>query len=213
MPPGLVFLNYFVFLIFGNGYTGFFVLTGIKITAYTLSAFMAIKFLGIEKDRKNLVFFLLLFFLYLAFSANENFGMIIDLWLIVFLQTAFLYALNFYDKTRSWKYIFWLIILMFFMPLVSPGISLASVVLVLLYALCNILRIFKSIPGHSPVSTCLRAVFVFAPRRWSLIPFFLMGVSFMLSISLWTYRNYRVFDEIIPTKSNLPFEFYLSNVK
>jgi hypothetical protein len=37
------------------------------------------------------------------------------------------------------------------------------------------------------------------------------GVIFIASASIWSYRNYLVFDQFIPIKSNLWFEFYLAN--
>jgi len=182
MLPVLVYLIFFVISVFGNGYLGFIILTGVKLLCYVLALYMAIKFLRIEKDIEHLILFLLLFFLYFVFSPYENFGMIIDLWLIVFVEMSFLYAFIAYHQTHHTRYFIYLLGVLFLIPLLSPGFALASATIVLLYILNTIRNNFKTLPENSALSAYIKAVFARKSGQRSLLPFVLMGLSFMLSI-------------------------------
>jgi hypothetical protein len=212
MLPVLVYLITAVISVFGNGYAGFYVLTAIKILCYTGSVWMSLKILKIDHDAKWIVLFLMLFFLFFLFSPYENFGMIIDLWLIVFIQAGFFFTFVFYTRTGGRIYLTGLTLVMFLVPLIAPGFAFPSILIMLLYVLSNIKNGFRHLPGNRPFASYVKAIYIHGPKRRIFLPYVLPGFSFMLAVALWTGRNYRVLDTFVLSKSNMPFEFYLANV-
>jgi hypothetical protein len=202
IPPILVFIISGGFLLFGKSVGAFVFLSFIKFITYTVIFYFLIKTLRLVNVKLNYIILLSIFLLYILFSPRDNFESIHDFWLPQLLVILFLYysikVYHFGSENQVGLYI-----VVFLSPLINPSYALAF--MVMLGIIAFLIPISKGLlaknkhdlPGIIKKSFVTILTFCFV---------------FIFSISIWSARNYMVFNKFIPIKSNMWFEFYLTNI-
>lgn len=211
--PIVVLLIAATFKITGITIISFLILTIIKFLGYFICFYLVLESLTIVNQKVNIKIAFLLFLLFILFSPHQNFLIVCDLWIIGLAISAFLYSfLKFYYTESKSGYAI-LLLICFFTPLISPSFALGIITIIslktiqiiyLIYKKMNLktyMMLSKSVPDKS--SKIFKKV---------LINYAGLLFAFIFSISIWTTRNFLVFHQIIPSKSNMWFEFYLTNV-
>jgi len=103
-------------------------------------------------------------------------------------------------RLRSKKSIYLLCILSFVLPITIPTIGLALALILAYLFFQDIYKLKFSFTGERFLRLGYAKYVV------------LFAFIFSLPLSAWIYRNYTVFDKIIPSKSNMWYEFYMANV-
>ena len=210
MPPFLVYFIYFFFLVFGNGLLTFLLLTIIKFLTYSVSFILLLKTLEYCKIKQSPIVIWLLFILYLFMSIYQNFKTVNDYWLFSLLICLFTYAYIQYKSNGSRKGFFLLIGCFLLAPIISPGLVVSFAAVAVFDYLYGVIRGISV--GLNPMDW-IRQFFIDCFKNVkSLSQLCLFGLAMIISTFLWTYRNYEVFHTFIPIKSNMWFEFYMSNV-
>jgi hypothetical protein len=202
VPPILVFLLSFGFLLFGKSLGAFIFLSLIKFTTYAVVFYFLVKTLRNSNLKINHPFLILVFLLYFLFSPRDNFESIHDFWIPQLLVIMFLYySTKFYNSGYTAKLP--LLIIIFITPLVNPSYALAFMAVLAVVLL--IIPVLSTLKTKDPR-------LIYQNSKNGLTWFVTFCIAFLLSISLWTIRNYIVFEKFIPVKSNMWFEFYLANI-
>jgi hypothetical protein len=123
-----------------------------------------------------------------------------DQQLMILLAVLTLYGLVVYFQKGKRG---WLFFLALTLPLFNPALTLAFAVI--LFAV----SFLKLIPLGLPWS---RHFYTHPAVKRTCGTLGAVVVGFVISTGLWTYRNYQAFGRFIPSKSNLWYEFYQSNV-
>jgi len=209
--PFLVLLIAIVFKITGISITSYIILAGVKFLSFALSFYLVARTLSISQELWKLLLFFLIFITYFLFSPNQNLVMVCDLWIITLLVAAFIYSLDSLITSDQFKGFYLLIIVFFFAPLISPPFALGFLVIISLLAFWNILSYFKNFKSENKT---VRGLFILKTLKPKLIitGFLSLVLVFCISTSIWTIRNFIVFDKFIPSKSNMWFEFYITNI-
>lgn len=129
-----------------------------------------------------------------------------DPWLNLFLSCSMLYLVVGQVYSDSRREHVGVLLLAFVLPVTSPALALAFLVLQVAVFL---LRCSPSTPGGQPSAG--RSTQRVVLSRSAIRRLILVLALFASSTLLWTYRNYRVFETVIPVKSNLWFDFYQAN--
>ena len=201
VPPFLVYVFVPIYKIIGDNFAARFFIMFIQMIGLSVGFYFLLKAWALTTFKKNnLLIFLIFFFLLYSYSI-QIFRMINDLWLYIFISCLLIYGLTNYIKFG--KSIKVLVILAILIPLAAPIFVPGFITIMALLFISDLgqkfnLRFLKIFPE------------IVKPRFLHII---LIGIVFVLSVSIWTIRNYIVFDKLIPSKSNQWFEFYLSNVK
>jgi hypothetical protein len=190
MPPLFVFLLAGVFKIFGvKSIASMWVVFLIKYIALAASMYLLLsnaKRVGYEKFKYLLA---LLFVLMIYFNRDAFFRSLHDEWLNLFLACWMLYAFSAQvtePSKTNWVQLFLLATLL---PLTNPALTLA----------------FAITEGW----VFLRARAGTSQRQW--VSFGAIFALLAASTFVWTFRNYQVFDRLIPIKSNFWYDFYQAN--
>ena len=210
MPPFLVYLIYAVFSCFGKTVAAFLVLSLIKFATYSLSYLLLVKSINFSGLKQNGVVIWIMFMCYIFLSIYQNFKALNDYWLFTLLISLFIYYYLRYRKAENGKNLFFLATVLFFAPLISPGITISFVIII---GLDYIVTVNQALFVNNK-SPKLKLFFINCfrdTRRLSRL--FIIVLAILCSTSLWTIRNFVVFNKLIPIKSNAWFEFYLSNVE
>ncbi len=209
--PFLIILIAFVFKITGVSLISYIILAGIKFLSLALSFYFILKVLSIDNDRRKIITLYLIFCFYFLFSPSQNLVMVCDLWIITLLVSAFLFSSEGFQKADTNRKFYLLILVFFFAPLVSPPFALGFIFIITITVLGVIFL-------RGPKNRMVKRLFPYSDNN---IPDYtkkillrystLIGV-FIISILIWSGRNYYVFKKFIPSKSNMWFEFYITNV-
>jgi hypothetical protein len=211
--PVLTYLIAFAFSLFKTSTVTFFFLTFLKFTTYFFTFYLILKVFRLSEIKVYPILFLLIFLFYFLFSPSEHFRRINDLWISIFVLTAFIYAFLHFMKTGSQKSMVLLIISCFFAPMINPGFALGIMAVLFVSLLLKgffILRKDKT-NYHQSGSTDFFKLIKEAPLQY-FGKISLGIVAFFLAITIWSIRNYSTFKEFIPLKSNMWFEFYMTNI-
>ncbi len=199
MVPGSFLPPLLVFAIFGVSKISFLVLTLFRIICIVLSFNLVLKSKWFGKKWYNNLIFLILFLFYIYLSPKEFFEIIDDLWLnLVF---SFLFIYYFGEFLDNAKKIIPLAIISFLLPITIPGMAVPFVAAIVISFVVYLIQLKSE-----------KKLIMRQSRNIKFIHYFILGASCLLSTSIWTVRNYVVFDKFIPLKSNAAFEFYLSNI-
>ena len=205
-PPLNVYLMALVFVLFGvKSYASMWVLFLIRNAAFAFTAFFLLKISdksGFGKYRWLVVIF---FVLLILLNKNLLLYRVDDVYLITFISSIMVYAMISFVQKPSRKSFILLYILAFILPLTIPSMALAFVVLLFGYFMILSFQIFRNTKEQGHI---VQTIF----RHPSLRAIVLSGFVFIAAVSVWSYRNYLVFDTFIPMKSNLWAEFYFANV-
>lgn len=201
IPPLYTLIFIPVFKLLGDNFSSYMVLLFIQLAGLTLSFYLITKIWSLLKlSKSNFVPFIL--FLFLIFSYKIHFiRMINDLWIYMLLFSVQVYA--FYTYIYGSGKAILLFILAAVIPLSAPVLAPGYVAILTIFFIWGILEKY----GFKQKSLALQ------PRKVRLFHIILCGIIFSAAVSIWAYRNYKVFDQVVLSKSNEWFEFYLSNVK
>ncbi len=202
VTPMLVYVIYGAFLVFGISVKAFVFLSILKFASYALTFYILLKVLEQVKIKINYFILVVIYLLYFLFSPSDNLNSIHDFWLVQLFVSIFLFSLLkvYYDNT---KYMILLSITIFVTPFANSILALA-------FLIVSGLVIFI-IPLFSIIKTNgLKGIVINSKSKF--VRVFALSLVFGLSVSIWSVRNYIVFDKFIPTKSNMWFEFYMSNI-
>jgi hypothetical protein len=211
--PFLILLIAFIFKISGISTLSYIILALIKFIAFAWSFYLISRSLSINEQRWKSMLLFIIFIIYFLFSPSQNLVMVCDLWIITILVAAFIYSINSLITSKDMKGFYLMVIVFFFAPLISPPFALGFVAIISLLAAWNIYSHLKSAKSGN-INNSFRELFIFKAFKTKLlvIGFFSLILVFCLSTSIWTFRNYIVFDKFIPSKSNMWFEFYITNI-
>lgn len=209
--PALVYLHYIAFWLFGiDTLSSFIFLSFFKITAYSLSFFFIIKSLKQNNVNINYLAYSGLFVLFIAFSPTLNFKHTGDLWSYIFLVAWFLYSISKYFNDRK-KGTLHLIIFYLISPLINSSIALAGITV---FGISSLLFLYEQTDSDSKSFFKKIKDSLGSRRNYPYLRnMLLFPVIFLIPVLMWSYRNYKVFDTFIPSKSNLWLEYYFSNIK
>lgn len=202
MPPFWSYLMAGVMVIFGiNTMATSIALLFITKAALALALFFLLR-LANEINSSYRHVSLLLFLGYILINPGPFLLAFHDYWLIAVASMAIPYVLYFHF-IRKTAGIFPVLLLAVLLPLISPVLSLAFVCIV---AWLFLQEYYIHWQNHKELSG------LFTHRTRS-VPRLLLIVSVFLAPAIvWGSRNYMVFDQFIPVKSNLWFDFYQANV-
>ncbi len=196
-PPLLPYFIASIFLLFGQTISAFMIICLLGKLILFFSYVYLLKAFDQFKINYNKVLLFLTILVYFVFfnspgTISINYGTLAILFtgLIMYYSAVFI---------KEGKYIFF-IVAGFLIPILVPSLALPFTVLIALFFFFWLIK-QKSKLSIFPIN-----------KKITLKPFFLIGISFCFSVLIWTTRNYIVFKEIIPSKSNIWFEFYMSNV-
>jgi hypothetical protein len=211
--PFMVLLIALVFKITGISITSYIILAGVKFLSFALSFYLVRRALSISQELWKSLLFFFLFITYFLFSPNQNLVMVCDLWIITLLVAAFINSLNSLITSNYFKGFYLLITVFFFAPLISPPFALGFLVIISLLAFWNIFLYLKNAKSENNNNSAseLFIMKAFKPKP-ILIGFLSLVMALCVSSSIWTIRNFIVFDKFIPSKSNMWFEFYITNI-
>ncbi len=202
VPPVLVLIISGGFLLFGKTFGAFIFLSVIKFICYAVVFYFLLKTLRLVDIKVYHAVLAAIFLLYILFSPRDNFESIHDFWLPQLLVMLFIYhSIKYY--TSETKHPLALYIIIFLSPLINPSYALAFMVVI--GFITFVIPLGVSVKTRNNVS-------LFQTAQKGLVRILGFCLVFTFSIALWTVRNYLVFDKFIPTKSNMWFEFYLTNV-
>ncbi len=196
-PPLLPYIIASIFKLLGQTHSALMIIGLLGKVIIFFSYIYLLKAFDRFQIKYNKVLLFLTILVYFVFfnapgSISINYGTLA----ILFIAFILYYTAVFLSEG---KYAFF-IIAGFLIPVLVPALALPFTVLI---ALFFFIWLIKKISSWS--------YFPFS-EKINLKPFFLIGFSFCFSVLIWTTRNYIVFKEIIPSKSNTWFEFYMSNV-
>ncbi len=198
MPPLLVFYLAGIFTLFGVG-------TPSAIWAAMLSQFFALALCGgllvrlvrFTPYRRYWYVAPLMYAAFLGLRRRDYVMAFHDTWLIHLLLISLTVAFVKYWQDPARPPLRWLLPLAVLLPLTSPNLALAFVVLTALTVGREIwCRSRNSQPWFGPAFRTALA----------------LAAVFVTSIGLWTARNYVTFDQVIPVKSNFWYDFHQANV-
>ncbi len=205
-PPLTVYLMASVFFIFGvKSYASMWVLFLLRNIAFAFTAFFLLKISDKTGYGRYRLLSVLFFVLLIILNKNTLLYRVDDVFLITFLSSVMVYSVVLLIQQPSRKVYITLYILAFVLPLTVPSMALGFVVLMFGYFVILAFQLFKS-------RTTQGSIFQTFLQNPSLRAIVFSGLIFIMGVSMWSYRNYVVFDKFIPIKSNLWVEFYFANV-
>ena len=205
-PPLNVYLMALVFVLFGvKSYASMWILFLIRNAAFAFTAFYLLKISDKSGFGRYRLLVVIFFVLLILLNKNPLLYRVDDVYLITFISSILVYAMVSFVQKPSRKSFILLYILAFILPLTIPSMALAFVVLLFAYFMILSFQIFRNTKERGKV---VPTIF----RHPSLRAIVISGFIFIAAVSVWSYRNYLVFDTFIPIKSNLWAEFYFANV-
>lgn len=212
MPPLLPLLISFSFKLFGVTFAAFVFLSILKMLAFAYSFVVILKSMRISGIKIYPYWYFVLFITYFLMFPNSGFVHIDDTWLNIFVISLFIYSITFYIYEGSKKYFIFLACISFISSWVNPCISLALLSVLFFSFLKLKIREYK-LHGNVENKKAFSIKFFKSIYFLEFIKLYsIIVLCFVFSLSIWGYRNYIVFGKIVPVKSNLWFEFYLSNI-
>jgi len=200
--PLLVWIIALGLLAAGKTMVTFFLLSVVKFVSLSIVLYLIFKIFELLRISKNYIIILSLFLLFLALNFNYLFFDLNDFWLSNLIISVFLYSLLKYKKHKHKKSIIGLYISAIFIPLINPAYTTGIFVIVFFYLfLPDIKTIFGYLLKRRDKKITLKLI-----HSHGLL------LVLMISLSFWSARNYAVFNQFIPVKSNLWFEFHLANI-
>ena len=213
MLPLLVFILTSLFYLGIPKVLTFILLSAIKFSAYTFTFYFILRVFEYSKLKVNYLLFFLVFIFYVLFSPSQNFEKISDLWITVFFTALFIYAyFNFYVNEKQKGFVL-LIIVFGLSPMVNPSYTLGFVFVVFstfIYFLIS--KFYKNKKLLVNYQSFIDTLSTNKQLYRSFYKHLVFAFALLLSTGLWGYRNYIVFDKFIPSKSNMWFEYHLTNV-
>lgn len=197
MPPMLVFIHVLVFKVFGMSYKAYLVLSTIRLFGYILSFYFLLKAKNLSNIPVSNLILAVLFIFYLRIGGFEILLLSMEHWVYHLIGALLLYG--FYCFLKAGKGVILISTLCFIVPIAAPALFIPQAILLAVLFLFYCKQ--KWWTGD------------FIDTNIFIKHFFLFGVIATLSVSIWTYRNYKVFDTLIVSKPNTWFEFYLANIK
>lgn len=197
MPPLLTYFKAFTFLLFGYGKLSYWILTVFKFFELSVTYVVFVKISHKANLKINELLFAFIYIIYLYLAKYDVIFLCVDHGLYNLVLSVLLYYLI--DFIRDGKSVLKLSLLYFIVPLSTPAYFIPIVLLTVIVFIIYLLKIRKPEINLS--------------ENIKFKHFVLLGIAATISVLLWTYRNYRVFDEVILSKSNTWFEFYISDMK
>ena len=211
VPPVLVFLHLLGLVLFDNLLYSFLFIQVLKFGSFGLSFYFIYSVLRHHQYWSNIYGLFFLFYLFIFLSFTTNFHFTGDLWINTLLFSSHLFVFSNFLKNPSTQNLVFLSLICFLAPLVNSAIALAIITSIGLFFIIEIIKI-----SRSQSSPGLFGFFSGLYKIKKLRPLFLQGIilglAFSVSVGVWTARNYLVFQEFIPSKSNMWLEFYLANI-
>lgn len=196
MPPLLVYLNVIVFSLFGISIKAYYFLSAIKFTGFAATFYFLSKAFGKSNLRIHNFFLAAAYLLFLYMGSFQITDLCMEHWLYHLIGALLIYS--YISFMREGKKVALLSVLFLLSPLATPSLFIPQAVILFIIFVQYLFKKRIRIISLSP--------------RILFIHFVLFGLLSTLSVSLWTYRNYRVFNELIVSKPNAWFEFYLANI-
>ena len=204
MPPFYVYLLSSVFLVFGvKSMASMWVILFLEAVALTFTCYMLVKIAEETPYVKCKYLIILTFLLPLMMSQRGLFMGLHDMWLMVFSSVFIVFTIVRFIKEPEELSLFQLSIVAFFLPLLSPSLSLGFAVAVATYAFITAVKIART-PNKELSFASFNTSKIL---RYSV----LTGVVFLISMGSWTMRNFNEFGKFIPVKSNFWYDFYQAN--
>lgn len=198
--PLPVLLNAATTWIAGQTMIGYFIQAVIRFLMLSLACYFFLKILNPDnKITGNILFIAILsFYIYLDFPSYFYYND--DSWIATVLMAFLAITIyNLYEKNGTDNFT-GILLLAIFIPLGQPSLII-PLILLIGFSFSHWLLGFKN-----------KGLFFIKNDQLKLKHFIVWGMAFTISIGSWTYRNYETFHTFVPSKSNLWFEFYMSNV-
>ncbi len=218
-PPFNVYLMALVFSIFGiKSIASMWALLIFRNIIYAFAGYFLLKTAEKAGYARHKLLIIGTYLLLIAINFKLLMGRFDDVYSITFLCAFMVYAFLMMIRHKSVKSLYYLFGLAVLLPLTTPTMSLAFVILSVGYFVVLSLRLLqgreKALYGKNQlVAVEGRENFfslIFKDVRLRAIV--ISGVIFVVALSGWSYRNYQVFGKFIPIKSNMWAEFYFANV-
>ncbi len=209
--PLLVYFHLLSFYLFGKTLTTFIFISVFKFASYGLSYYFIVKSLRLNDIRVHHVFLAFLFLLFVSFSPTLNFEHTGDLWLYILAVSWLFFGISTYFKGNKKLAIVNLSLFYFISPQINPSIALAGIILFMILILMELFKVINFndlIRFKKNTKSQFIQNSIFPTIKYGIFYAFLFG----LSVSIWSIRNYFVFQTFIPTKSNLWMEYYTANM-
>lgn len=192
MPPLFVFLLAGAFKLFGvKTIAAMWSILIVKYAALAISLYALLSLAGRTPFAKYKYILALIFISLVYINRDSYFVGLHDDWLILFLACLMIALLSIRVYDASYSNLVLLGILALLLPLTSPALAAAFL---LIWAGMMILGIPRGLS-----------------RRFRWRSNLVILVLFAASMFVWTARNYQVFGSFIPLKSNFWFDFYQAN--
>ncbi len=199
MTPIIVYYYVLTFKIFGINNDAFIFLTIIKIIGFTVTSLIYMNILNkLVKTKYLYLTYSLLSIVFLLSAKSAIRYVVMDVWIFNLFFSLTLYTV--FHFSTSGKCFYGLLALCFLVPVTTP--ALLPPLFFILSSLLGLFLLSKTGKFKNYLSENIK-----------LKHFILFAIMALLSTGLWTYRNYRLFNKVVITKSNTWFEFYLSNIK
>ncbi len=198
MPPLLIFYLAGIFWLFGVGTPG-------AIWAAMLSQFVGLALCGgwlvrlarLSPYRRYWWVVPTIYAAFLGLRHRDYLMAFHDTWLIHLLLVGLAVVFVQYWQNPARPPLRWLLLLAVLLPLTSPNLALAFVILTILTVGREMWECSRN--GQPWFGPAFRRALALA-------------AVFVASVGLWTVRNYVVFGQIIPVKSNFWYDFHQANV-
>jgi len=201
MTPGFVYVIAFIYWVFGVKTTAAaWVCMLLNFALMALTLYLLLRLLTMSTYRQYRYLITGLFAMGMVVFQHMLLFDMMDYALMIALTVLTLYGLVVFFRggTRGW-----LFLLAVLLPLFNPALTLAFAVTLFGISLLKIVSLgspwTRQFYGQKAVKRTLATLGTVA-------------VGFVISTGWWTYHNYQAFGRLIPSKSNLWYEFYQSNV-
>lgn len=203
MPPLLVYLNAMVFYLVGKTTTAFILLQFFRIALLASGVYFIFKALDMVYPQRASItklVFMFVFWGFLFYHRNDIAFVNDDLGIHTFNIGLGVYLL--YKLFRfNYRGIF-LKFFLFLLPLSTPALLLPVVFIIVLHFFLLLIKKLKE-DGYDKLFYL----------SFKILPSYLLLALFViLSVSIWTLRNYYSLGSWVLLKSNARFEFYLANI-
>jgi hypothetical protein len=203
--PGFVYMIAFFYKLFEtDAQTLFWAFLTMEYALTALTAFLLLQLLKLTPHSRYRYWVIPLFLGNMAVDQTHFLNDFNDLQCMVFIVTLALYCLTSFFQQGKWVI---LPSVAFILPLFNPAVALAFAVVLMGGILIRFYKLLSADPANrtrpllaSPVAGRLAKVYA------------LVILGFGLSTGLWAFHTYQSFGRFIPSKSNLWYEFYQSNV-
>lgn len=208
--PALVYLHYIAFLFFGKSLTTYILLSILKFAALAITYYYILLSFKLNNIRINYLIYSCLFLLFISFSPTFFFKHTGDLWIYIFLVAWYLYSQSHYFLGNRKKGRINLIIFCLVSPMINPAIALAGLSVFGIYYILFTYQQNKAVNAN--IFQNFNKAFLGRNFFIHIKTLIIFPIAFSITIFIWSYRNYIIFETFIPTKSNLWMEYYNTNM-